>query len=190
MPVKTVTLPAASPLALTLDEALRKRRTSRNFAETELIGADLAALLFACAGITSQEGKRTTPSTRGLKCITPYVLRSDGVWRYEANGNKLIEVCPNDVRAASTEAQEELVRRAACTIVFVLDKVAAQSCRSSGPFADAGCMAQSASLAAASLGLAGVVRASFDHEKLRQAMQLSEVFEPILLYSVGPAAEV
>jgi nitroreductase len=46
-------------------------------------------------------------------------------------------------------------------------------------------MGQSCYLAAASLGLAGCIRASFDHDELRKAMNLDERFEPIVLFTCG-----
>ena len=49
-------------------------------------------------------------------------------------------------------------------------------------------MGQSCYLAATALGLAGCVRASFDHEALRQAMNLPEHLEPIVLFTVGVPA--
>ncbi|WP_410099636.1 nitroreductase family protein, partial [Sutterella wadsworthensis] len=49
----------------------------------------------------------------------------------------------------------------------------------------AGTMGQSCYLAAASLGLAGCIRASFDHDELRKAMNLDERFEPIVLFTCG-----
>ena len=41
---------------------------------------------------------------------------------------------------------------------------------------------------AAALGLAGCVRASFDHEELRKAMKLGEKLEPIVLFTCGRPA--
>lgn len=67
--MKTIRLPERSPLAMTLDEALAKRRTNRNPAADLLKEADLAALLWAAAGITDEDGRRTTPSTLDLRAV-------------------------------------------------------------------------------------------------------------------------
>lgn len=55
-------------------------------------------------------------------------------------------------------------------------------------YVDAGTMEQSCYLAAAALGLAGCVRASFDHDELRRAMKLPEHLEPIVLFTAGRPA--
>lgn len=49
-------------------------------------------------------------------------------------------------------------------------------------------MGQSCYLAATALGLAGCVRASFDHDALRDGMKLAEHLEPIVLFTVGKPA--
>lgn len=74
------------------------------------------------------------------------------------------------------------------TIVFVADQERAKNARPTGVYVDAGTMGQSCYLAAAALGLAGCVRASFDHEELRKAMKLGEKLEPIVLFTCGRPA--
>ena len=144
-----------------------------------------AALLWASAGITADDGRRTTPSTLDLRAVSPYVLRKDGVWRWDAAQNELEQLASEDVRKVSTAYQFEYVEKAPVTIAFVVDTERAKTARPTGPYVDAGTMGQSCYLAAASLGLAGCIRASFDHDELRKAMNLDERFEPIVLFTCG-----
>ena len=58
------------------------------------------------------------------------------------------------------------------TIVFVADMERSKNARPQGVWVDAGTMGQSCYLAATALGVAGCVRASFDHDALRDAMKL------------------
>ena len=186
--MKTIQLPAAKALPMTLDEALTKRRTNRDCTAEALCDCELAALLKACAGITSEDGRRTTPSTLDLRAVSPYVLRADGAWRWNAVTNMLEQTAEADVRKVSTAYQFEYVDKAPVTIVFVADQERAKNARPTGVYVDAGTMGQSCYLAATSMGLAGCVRASFDHEELRKAMGLAEHLEPIVLFTCGRPA--
>lgn len=183
-----IQLPQPASLSMSLEQALKSRRSNRDLTSAPLTSEELAAMLWACAGITSADGRRSTASTCNLQEVSPYVLRSDGAWRWDAQTNELVQTTASDVRPASTTAQPELVAAADVTIVFVADHERGKTARPSGIYADAGAMAHSAGLAAAALGLAGVVRASFDHDALRCAMALPDHLEPVLAYTVGRAA--
>ena len=184
--MKTIQLPAPKTLGtLTFEEALKARRTNRECTNAAL---DDAELLWACAGLTTEDGRRTTPSTLDLRAVSPCVLRADGAWRWNAATNTLEQTAEDDVRKVSTAYQFEYVEKAPLTIVFVADQERAKNARPTGVYVDAGTMGQSCYLAAAALGLAGCVRASFDHEELRKAMKLGEKLEPIVLFTCGRPA--
>ena len=186
--MKTIQLPQPAALTMSLGEALLRRRTNRDCSAEPIGEAELAALLWACAGITSEDGRRTTPSTLDLRAVSPYVLRADGAWRFDAQANALVQTTCEDVRRVSTAYQFEYVEKAPITIVFVADKERSKTARPTGVYVDAGTLGQSCYLAAAALGLAGTVRASFDHDELRAAMKLDEHLEPIVLFTVGRPA--
>ena len=80
---KIIQLPQPAPLDLSLGSALAKRRTNRQCTSEALSDEALAALLWACAGITAEDGRRTVPSTLDLRAVSAYVLRADGAWRFE-----------------------------------------------------------------------------------------------------------
>lgn len=184
----TIQLPEPQALTMTLGDALARRRTNRECTDEALCDKDLAALLWACAGITSEDGRRTVPSTLDLRAVTAYVLRADGAWRFDPKKNVLEQTTAEDVRELSTSYQYEYVKKAPVTIVFVADRERSKNARPTGVFVDAGTMGQACYLAATSLGLAGCVRASFDHDALRNSMKLAEHMEPIVLFTVGRPA--
>lgn len=184
----TLQLPEPKVLSMPLGEALQKRRTNRDCTDAALSDDELAALLWACAGITSEDGRRTVPSTLDLRAVSAYVLRADGSWRFDAEKNALVRTAEADVRDLSTTYQFEYVKKAPVTIVFVADKERSKNARPTGVFVDAGTMGEACYLAATSLGLAGCVRASFDHDALRDGMKLAAHLEPIVLFTVGRAA--
>ena len=120
--------------------------------------------------------------------MSAYVLRADGAWRFDAEKNALVRTAEADVRDLSTTYQFEYVKKAPVTIVFVADKERSKNARPTGVFVDAGTMGEACYLAATSLGLAGCVRASFDHDALRDGMKLAAHLEPIVLFTVGRPA--
>lgn len=113
--VKSISLPAPAILSAPLKDALSQRRTNRECSSEALTDAELAALLWASAGITADDGRRTTPSTLDLRAVSPYVLRKDGVWRWDAAQNELEQLASEDVRKVSTAYQFEYVEKAPVT---------------------------------------------------------------------------
>ena len=100
--MKTIELKDRLDLTMSLGEALAKRRSNRECKTDQLTDDVLATLLWTCAGVTDEDGRRTVPSTLDLRAVTPYVLREDGAWRYDAQKNCLEQTTDNDVREVST----------------------------------------------------------------------------------------
>lgn len=180
-----ILLGAPTEMTVGLSEAMRRRRTSRSFACDALANDEVATILWACCGITDSKGHRTVPTTRNLKAVSVYLLDERGVWRYDETEGVLDLVKAEDVRSESSEGQKELVSEAPVTLVFVSDLEKAGEARATGPYVDAGCMAQNAYLAACALGLSCVVRASFNPEGLAAAMNLGADELPVLTFTVG-----
>ncbi len=183
----TIKLPVPQAMQMSLTEALQKRRTIRE-CTSELTDGELATLLWATAGINSDDGRRTVPSTLDLKAVSVFVAREDGVWKYDAAGNTLTQQVPADLREATTLYQFDYVKKAPVTLIYVADHERAKTARPTGVYVDAGTMGQNAYLACAALNLAGCIRASFDHDALREKMNLQAHEEPILLFTVGQKA--
>ena len=180
-----ILLPKPLPMNMSLTDVLTRRRTNRNVLNKPLPDDVLSTLLWACAGITDKDGRRVVPSTLDLRAVDAYVLRDDGAFHYDAAQNQLVQTTDKDVRKDSTAYQFEFVETAPVTIVFVADKERAKTARAGATLVDSGTMGQCAYLAMTALGLAGTIRASFDHEVLRESMELPEHLEPILLFTVG-----
>ena len=185
-----ITLPKPLDIRMALGEALAKRRTVRDCSPDALPEDALSTLLWACGGITADDGRRTVPSTLDLRAVSVWILRADGAWLYDPALNRLVRTSKTDCRRVSTAYQFDYVEKAPVTIVFAADHNRAKAARPTAVYVDAGTMGQSVFLAATALGLAGCIRASFDHDLLAEAMHLPEGFEPVLLFTVGlPAKE-
>lgn len=77
-----VSLPVVSvPPTLGVAEALRRRRSLRDFAERSLTAEEVSWLVWAASAITSADGRRTAPSAGALYPVETYVAvdRVDGI---------------------------------------------------------------------------------------------------------------
>lgn len=187
----TVELPAPSlPPLVTLDQALKRRRSTRSFIEDTVSLALLSSLLWSAFGVNREQvGGRTAPSAHNWKEIDIYVVVAEGAYRYEPRAHRLLLVRAEDLRART--GTQDFVAGAPINLVYVADmarmvEVAAED----RPFlagADAGCIAQNVYLYCAAAGLATVVRAMIDRRALAQALGLPVNQRITLAQSVGYA---
>jgi nitroreductase len=169
-----------------LMEALKERKSTREFAPRPLTEQQLSDLLWAAFGVNRPDGHRTAPSTMNLRCIDLYVGSADGLFLFDANAHALKRVLKEDIRAATT-GQAEL-REAPVALIFVADharmaKVTPAE-REFYAAADTGYISQNVYLFCASEGLATVVHA-VDRPALAKAMKLGDDKSVILAQSVG-----
>lgn len=186
-------LPAPIEITMPLAQVLGRRRSCREFSEEPVDESILSALLWACAGRNSADGRRTAPSALNCREVDCFVFDNQGVWLYDADANSLTQVAEGDQRGSTTIGQT-FVQQAPVTLMLAVnhDKDTPLSsgrrgdiCRS----ADVGAMMQNALLACAAMGLAAVPRASFDPQTVLQAMsQTAQQYEPQMAVTVGFAA--
>lgn len=173
-----------------LMQALKARRTSRSFAPQALTPQILSNLLWAAFGVNRPDGHRTAPSARNWQEIDIYVATEGGAWVYDATGHALRRVVAEDVRPLT--GTQGHARIAPVTLVYVADTLrmtgASEAMRTELAAADTGFIAQNAYLYCASEGLATVVFASIDRERLAQALKLRSAQRIVLAQSVGQRA--
>jgi len=168
-----------------LMQVLKERKTTREFAANKLPAQLLSNLLWAAFGVNRPDGRRTAPSAMNWQEMDIYVATSDGLFLYDAKGNRLEAVLAQDLRAAT--GTQPFVATAPLDLVYVADL----SKTGSGPDAevytatDAGFVAQNVYLFCASEGLATVVRGSIDRAALAKAMKLRPEQKIILAQTVG-----
>lgn len=171
-----------------LMQALKERKSSRNFSSEILPPQVMANLLWAAFGINRPEtGHRTAPSAMNQQEIDIYVTLANGLYRYDARANALQPVLAGDIRAVT--GQQDFVKDAPLNLVYVADYAR----MSKAPVEDklvwagvgAGCISQNVYLFCASEGLATVVRGSFDKPALAKAMKLRYDQTIILTQTVG-----
>ena len=187
--LKSVNLPAPqTDGGMPLMQALKNRHSTREFSSEKLPPQVLANLLWAAFGINRpDEGKRTAPSAMNWQEIDVYVALSDGLYVYDAKGNKLDPILAEDVRGAT--GMQPFVKDAPLNLIYVADfaKATRGSAEDKNFFsaADAGFIAQNVYLFCASEGLAVVVRGSLDRATLGKVMKLRPDQKILLAQTVG-----
>jgi SagB-type dehydrogenase family enzyme len=169
-------------------QVLKDRHSTREFSSEKLSPQVLANLLWAAFGINRPDtGKRTAPSAMNWQEIDVYVATAEGLYVYDAKGNKLNPILAGDVRGAA--GVQPFVKDAPVNLVYVADfaktgKSSAED-RNFYSAADVGFIAQNVYLFCASEGLAVVVRGGVDRAALAKLMKLRPDQKILLAQTVG-----
>lgn len=173
---------------LPLMQALKERRSTREFSSQSIPDQVMSDLLWAAFGINRPgTGHRTAPSAMNHQEIDLYVGTAEGVFLYDAKANTLGRVADGDVRARTGSLP--ISTNAPVALVFVADR--ARMPKAPGPEGevyaafDAGCVSQNVYLFCASAGLATVVHEIGDRTPLAQAMNLRAEQKIIYAQAVG-----
>jgi nitroreductase len=157
-----------------LMQALRLRRSIREFSPRPLPPQLLSDLLWAAYGINRPSGDRTAPYWRHIMVLDVYAAMSDGVWLYDPREHMLRSHLEVDIRAQT--GLQNFVATAPLNLVYVvhgerMKDISPEERRLYGSV-DAAFAGQNVYLFCASEGLATVFRGAVDQQKLHQAMQL------------------
>ena len=182
--------PPQSTNNVPLLQALRSRRSTREFSLRPLPLDVLSTLLWSAFGVNRPDsGGRTAPSAHNWQEIEVFAALPDGTYRYDARDHALRLVVAGDLRAAT--GRQDFVATAPLNLVYVADfgKMVDASAedRTFYASADAGFVAQNVYLYCAAAGLACVVRGLVDRRKLAPALQLRIDQRIVLAQTVGYA---
>jgi SagB-type dehydrogenase family enzyme len=190
---QTIVLPTPRAKGtLTLEEALTKRRSVREFNNVPLSLEELGQLLWAVQGITHPAGYRTAPSAGGLYPLEVYIITQEGVYHYEPAGHRLSLHQQGDLRPALYVAalQQDPVLKAPA--VFVITAIYERTEKKYGKerspryvHLEAGHAAQNLLLQAVALELGAVPVGAFNDNKVKGALLLPDSHQPLYLIPVG-----
>lgn len=170
-----------------LMQALKARRSGREFSSRKLSRKTLSSLLWAAWGINRPDGRRTAPSAMNLQDIDVYVAMSNGLYLYDAKNNELHKILSKDIRAAT--GTQAYVKNAALNLIYVSDlsrlKITDPKAIEFFNGAHTAFIAQNVYLFCASKGLSTVVRGSIDKAALAKIMKLRPDQRITLAQSVG-----
>ena len=162
---------------LTIDEALRNRRSWREYNPGALSLEELSGIVWAAAGENRpEEGRLTAPSALALYPVRLYVFFAEGVYRYDAEAHRLVRVLEGDRRRLS--GAQPFVYSAPLNLVYVADRavyegrsIPAEQVRYLCGQDAAGC-AENVNLYAAGHGLRSITRGSAPAGELLEALGL------------------
>jgi len=186
--IKSIKLPAPDMRGgKPLMQALKERKSSRDFSPKKLSPQTISDLLWAAFGVNRVESKgRTAPSAMNVQEIDIYVAFSSGLYLYDPLNNTLELIVAEDIRAVT--GTQSFVKEAPINLIFVADfsrteklegnKEAIAAC-------DTGFISQNVYLYCASSGLSTVVRGWFDKKELSGVMKLKPGQKIILTQTVG-----
>jgi len=177
---------------LSVEEALLKRRSVREFSKEKLTLNEISQILWAAQGITDERwGFRTAPSAGALYPIEIYVVMQEGVFHYNVKKHSLQAIKKGDVRKELCRAclNQEYIEEAPLTIV--ISAVFERTCSRYGErgiryvFIEAGHVSQNIYLQCESLGLGTVAIGAFYDSEVKKILELPKSHEPVYIMAVG-----
>lgn len=183
---------------LSVEEALARRRSVREYAEAPLTIDQLSQLLWAAQGTTERmHGLRTAPSAGALYPLEVYVaaeridgLRS-GVYRYVPERHSLALVLEGSVcaqlchHALSQSALRDATAALALAAVFARTTTKYGQRGRRYVYMEVAHAAENISLQATALGLGTVVIGAFDDSSVKSTLGMRADEEPLCLVPVG-----
>jgi SagB-type dehydrogenase family enzyme len=193
-----VKLPAPSVKgSMTVEEALKQRRSVREFSAVALDLSEVAQLLWAAQGVTGADGHRTAPSAGALYPLELYLVAGNvaglpaGLYRYRPATHELVRAIRGDLRtelAAAARGQESVrTAPAVLAIAGVDQRSAVKYVERSRRYVriEVGHAAQNVYLQAQARGLATVMVGAFDDKRVQQLLALPADQTPLALMPVG-----
>jgi SagB-type dehydrogenase family enzyme len=182
---------------MSVEKALRKRRSVREFLKAPLTLAEISQLLWAAQGITYPEGLRTAPSAGALYPLEIYLVVGNvtdvtpGVYKYFSKSNEMRKVVAGDIRQKLSDASlgQESIRNAACNIIFTANyertrwKYGERGIRYT--HIEVGHASENVFLQAVALDIKSVVIGAFSDGKVKDLLRLPDEEDPIYIMPLG-----
>jgi SagB-type dehydrogenase family enzyme len=212
LPLAALPAEGAAPVALpapktdgkvSIEAALKQRRSVRSFAPTPLTLEEVGQLCWAAQGVTDDKGHRTAPSARATYPLELYVVAgavtglSPGLYRYEPARHSLQLVASGDKRADLDQKAvgQSWMPIAKAAAVFVISGNAEKTPGGGGPAArergahfmwvEAGLAAQGFFLEATALGLGSTYVGGFRPAETQAVLELPSSEEVLAILPVG-----
>lgn len=170
-----------------LMNAIRDRRSTREFSDQPLPVQVLSNLLWATIGISRPDGKLTVPNARSRREIDVFVVAAEATYRYDIERHALKTVTTDDLRPLA--GKQDFVATAPVNLIYVADYARMPDLNPEQQLVysstDVGFSVENAYLFCTSFGLATVVRGSVEREALGKALGLGPQQRIILGQSIG-----
>jgi SagB-type dehydrogenase family enzyme len=177
---------------ISIEEAILRRRSIRDYTPENLSLEELSQLLWAAQGITYQKkGFRASPSAGALYPLELYVVTTDGIFHYNPFEHCLEQGYKGDVRKALAKAAVDQKWIADAPVSIVITGVFERITKKYGGrgeryvYMEAGHVAQNIYLECVSLDLGTVVVGAFYDQQVQEVLKLPEDHKPLYIMPVG-----
>ena len=194
-------LPSPIHRGLTVEEALQKRRSRRNYSSTPISLADLSQLLWAAQGVTGKTFEqllRPAPSAGALYPHEIYVVAMNvdsldpGIYHYSVRSHELELIKSGEFRKDVSGAALEQEMMGDADVTFILSAVFNRTRHKYGErgfryiYIEAGHISQNIYLQAVSLELGSVAVGAFHDDKTNELIGVDgETEAAIYMHAVG-----
>ena len=185
---------------VSVEKAIKERRTIRDFKDRPLPFTHLTQLLWAAQGITDlKEGKRAAPSAGALYPLDIYVIAGEkgvkgmeaGVYHYLPKTHSVLPISKGDRRKEIASASLQQMWMAKAPVIFIITaeykritwKYGERGIRYS--LIEVGHVGQNLFLQAEALGLGAGIVGAFNDEDVSKIIGLPPKHEPLLIMPVG-----
>lgn len=188
-PVETIDLEEPlSTINVNLIEALKLRKSTKDFTKDPIPPKELSTILWAANGINRKDGKRTAPSAYGKYFIDIYVAADQGVYQYEPVKHQLKLVTGKNIK--SKVAGQKFVADASHVLLITAnikefpffvnneDRIACAN-------ATAGCIGENVYLITNALNLGACFMSSIDKKFIQESLNLKENQLPLFIMPIG-----
>ena len=188
---------------MSLEEAIARRRSVRDFSRQPITQSQLSQVLWAAQGMTNTPWRfRTVPSAGATYPLEVFIACGrntiegidEGIYHYQANNHTLVSHQTGDVRLELARAalDQELIYQAPVDIVFcaLYDRTSRRYGGRAERYVhiEVGHAGQNIYLQATALGLATVAIGAFHDEEVREVLKLERQYRPLYIMPVGKPA--
>lgn len=181
-----------------IEEAILKRRSVRDFSISSLTIPEVSQLLWAAQGITEKNsGLRTAPSAGATYPLEVYLLSSNvkelsqGLYKYNPQEHSLKFIAEGDKRSDISNAalKQGSIEKSSAIIILtaVYERTSARYGNRTERYVnmEIGHAGQNIYLQAVSLGLGTVMIGAFNDDSLKKVLNLPENEYPLAIYPLG-----
>lgn len=157
---------------ISLMQALKKRKTTRDMSDKKLTLQQLSDLLWSADGVNRPDGKRTAPAAKAVYSVNIYVVLPEAVYLYDVANHLLTPIAKGDFRKST--GSQDFVYIAPVNLVYVLNTKSPKDSfvpNSRDKYVEVGCLAQNVYLYCASQGLAATARGGVDQKKFSEVIK-------------------
>ena len=181
-----------------VEEALNKRRSIRNYTKQPLSLEEVSQILWAAQGITEKNyGLRTSPSAGALYPLEVYLVTanvkdiSEGIYKYNPLNHSIKKIDDGDKRVEISNASLKQDAIEECSALVIITAIYERTSVKYGDRAEryvhmeVGHAGQNIYLQAVSLGIGTVMMGAFHDDALKKTLNLPANEFPLAIYTLG-----